>query len=519
MKKHFKQMARKTLTASIAALLLAITLPFGSIAEDVTERHACSGGVLFDSDEVFMKMRADNSERENVSMLRSSLPASVDLSTSPYFPPIANQGRVGSCVAFSTVYYQFTYEANKLNGVTTTAENAYSPQWPFYYLREMDTDGGLYVGKAYEFLEHHGALHMADNPYEGEYNSSQPLYFNTSKMREALDTRVAYFKTIPVTIWGKISKPTDSRLDEVKSYLASGKVLQASSDFDFDEGVSKGDVILYRFTAKNPGHSVVVVGYDDNKSYDVNRNGIIEECEKGAFKIANSWGEDFGSGGYAWVLYDALNKETTIPGNWEDSLPGERVSAFRPLGAAYNWFTAITVCNYKVDYVAELSFNPVQRNQVSPTLVKEKNGSITSAEIPGPQTQRVSSFTLVFDCFKVVSQGIGVDNKNFSLGVDLTGNVKQLLSGKITDNRGNKIADLSSVANQEGSYRAPINLMRGDVNYSGTITNADVILVTRYCSGWDNLSNIQIYLADYNGDGKVTNTDVILMQRYITNNS
>lgn len=147
----------------------------------------------------------------------------------------------------------------------------------------MDTDGGLYVGKAYEFLEHHGALHMADNPYEGEYNSSQPLYFNTSKMREALDTRVAYFKTIPVTIWGKISKPTDSRLDEVKSYLASGKVLQASSDFDFDEGVSKGDVILYRFTAKNPGHSVVVVGYDDNKSYDVNRNGIIEECEKGAF--------------------------------------------------------------------------------------------------------------------------------------------------------------------------------------------------------------------------------------------
>lgn len=72
----------------------------------------------------------------------------------------------------------------------------------------------------------------------------------------------------------------------------------------------------------------MVVGYDDNKSYDVNRNGIIEECEKGAFKIANSWGEDFGSGGYAWVLYDALNKETTIPGNWEGSLPGERVSAF-----------------------------------------------------------------------------------------------------------------------------------------------------------------------------------------------
>ena len=96
--------------------------------------------------------------------------------------------------------------------------------------------------------------------------------------------------------------------------------------------------------------------------------------------------------------------------------------------------------------------------------------------------------------------------------------MKQLLSGKITDNRGNKIADLSSVANQEGSYRAPINLMRGDVNYSGTITNADVILVTRYCSGWDNLSNAQIYLADYNGDGTVTNADITLMQRYITSN-
>ena len=42
--------------------------------------------------------------------------------------------------------------------------------------------------------------------------------------------------------------------------------------------------------ARRGAHAVVVVGYDDQRS---------------AFKIANSWGTDWGIGGYGWIDYDA----------------------------------------------------------------------------------------------------------------------------------------------------------------------------------------------------------------------
>lgn len=53
-----------------------------------------------------------------------ALPSRCDLSTSKYFPPIGDQGNIGSCVSWATTYYQFTYMANKLNDIETTSSNA-----------------------------------------------------------------------------------------------------------------------------------------------------------------------------------------------------------------------------------------------------------------------------------------------------------------------------------------------------------------------------------------------------------
>ena len=45
----------------------------------------------------------------------NDLPSSIDLSENPYFPDIKSQGGEESCPAWSTTYYQFTYEFNKYN--------------------------------------------------------------------------------------------------------------------------------------------------------------------------------------------------------------------------------------------------------------------------------------------------------------------------------------------------------------------------------------------------------------------
>ena len=519
-------MARKTLTASIAALLLATTLPLGSIAEDVTEKHRFMKGDIPVDDETFMENIITEAKMKEDGVYETyalkGFPTKVDLSTSIYFPPIINQGYIGSCTPCAVVYYQFTYEANKLNKITTTAENAYSPNWPFYYTQNGNTaDKGCSFTSVYDFLKRHGALHMSDDPYNITYDSSKPLPSNYDKIRESLNTRLSSYTNFEIPGTGTpIVSVNDSDLEMAKIYLNSGKILRTSSTFSFDEGTSGNDTIYYRCNTKeDDGHSFVVVGYDDTKAYDVNGNGIIEESEKGAFKIANSWGTDFGNNGYVWVLYDALNQVSNIPGNWESSLSGDRIAAFSVPSSDMNRFSAINVKNYEVDYVVELKFSNVGASFVIPTLVRKVGDSESVSGRLAPHKETNSDFTLIFDCADIC-QDVETYNKDFYLGVYLTGQERRLNYGYVTDNRGNRIETMYSVPGKPtGRYLAPIDLIRGDVNYNGTITNADVILVTRYCSGWDNLSNIQIYLADYNGDGKVTNTDVILMQRYITNNS
>ena len=37
---------------------------------------------------------------------------------------------------------------------------------------------------------------------------------------------------------------------------------------------------------------MTIVGYDDDIWYDINEDGKVQEGEKGAFKVANSWGDD-----------------------------------------------------------------------------------------------------------------------------------------------------------------------------------------------------------------------------------
>ena len=60
-------------------------------------------------------------ESSNYTEMPSSnvnLPTYCDLSETSYFPQIGSQIG-GSCASWSTTYYQFTYEANKLNNVNT----------------------------------------------------------------------------------------------------------------------------------------------------------------------------------------------------------------------------------------------------------------------------------------------------------------------------------------------------------------------------------------------------------------
>jgi len=102
---------------------------------------------------------------------------------------------------------------------------------------------------------------------------------------------------------------------------------------------------------------MTIVGYDDNITYDLNGDGYIQDYEKGAFKLANSWGTSYenGNDGYIWVMYDALNK---ISNAQNQNVKG-RSPIFKYYGYAY-----ITVEEYPLNLIAEVTIDQARRNEL-----------------------------------------------------------------------------------------------------------------------------------------------------------
>ena len=158
---------------------------------------------------------------------RSALPSKVDLSCdNPYFPEIGNQGSIGSCAAFATTYYQYSYEVNKINNITSTeARDYYSPSWTYGLLSDGTGSGGIGVTNAYEVLANFGCLKIDDLPYNTTSFVDFPEDMETEKL-EALGTRLTSFGSYDILAEGTvITSNTDSDLNYVKSALSSGKVL------------------------------------------------------------------------------------------------------------------------------------------------------------------------------------------------------------------------------------------------------------------------------------------------------
>ncbi len=48
--------------------------------------------------------------------------------------------------------------------------------------------------------------------------------------------------------------------------------------------------MAYYLNGYDGSHAMTIVGYNDAVWTDINSNGVIDAGEKGAFRIANSWG-------------------------------------------------------------------------------------------------------------------------------------------------------------------------------------------------------------------------------------
>jgi hypothetical protein len=212
------------------------------------------------------------------------LPASVSLQR--YAPQRLHQGQQGSCVGWASSYAARTILYARATGQDPNRA-AFSPS---YLYNQIALSGcqGAYMRDAMETMRQGGVLPLQQYPYSERSCSEQP---DRSEQSAAQQFRIKGYNRLTT---GANNYEPD--INAIRQHLAQGAPvvigMQVGGTFMHEmRGQSvwrptRRDYSGYGFS----GHAMCVIGYDDNK-------------EGGAFQIMNSWGQDWGSNGIAWVKY------------------------------------------------------------------------------------------------------------------------------------------------------------------------------------------------------------------------
>ncbi len=276
------------------------------------------------------------------------LPSSATLLGSDTLPAIDNQGGIGSCASQAITHMQFTNavaQYKKHNeglgdwSPSTNYADCFSPKYTYQ-------TAGAHTGNVYYILMDHGALTNKDEAFAKDASGGSQSVLNGKPQKQTLQWasikegagetafqyRVTNFEQTFVTnnalytVQGKsgvamtTSEAGRAMILKIKEALASGNVVVTGgypSAWQITKlpknsgtlGKRNDSVITYSTDERNGGHQVCLIGYDDDITITI--NGITM---KGAFLLANSWGEGWGTKGCAWVMYDALNSESEHEG-------------------------------------------------------------------------------------------------------------------------------------------------------------------------------------------------------------
>ncbi|MCF8432810.1 MAG: C1 family peptidase, partial [Melioribacteraceae bacterium] len=205
-----------------------------------------------------------------------------------YIPPVRSQENYGTCAAWGAGYYARTIMYARENNLSKTDlendANVFSPKYLFlsteYRGENCYGANPFYVMKA---LQDKGIATWSTVPYDDLGNCSQNTTGDWDN--EAANYKIENFRSVD---------PTDH--NALKMYLMMGRPVQLSCNLGLNFFSTKDEVIYDDDYSSEPSehmyHSMCLVGYDDEKG------------ASGAFRIVNSWGENWGDNGFVWVDYN-----------------------------------------------------------------------------------------------------------------------------------------------------------------------------------------------------------------------
>ena len=238
-------------------------------------------GYNFDANETKKAQVYEGLEDDNT---KNPLPEMVSLAA--FAPSRQNQGKQGSCVAWSSAYAARTIlEAASTKQDPNTL--AYSPAFLYNNIALEDCQGS-YIQKAMEFMQANGAVRYNDFKYD-ETNCSRQA--NSTLIQQGQQNKIHGFHRLTES-----DEVTGINIRAVKEHLAK--------DAPVVIGMMVGGTFMQRMIGQKVwhptsedkemtgfgGHAMCVIGYDDR-------------VEGGAFQIMNSWGSEWGQNGLGYVRY------------------------------------------------------------------------------------------------------------------------------------------------------------------------------------------------------------------------
>ena len=211
-----------------------------------------------------------------------TLPPSADITNGAL--PVGSQGSQASCVAWTVAYYYKTYQEAREHGWDASrADRRYSPSFVYNQINR-GVDKGASFPSAFDLLTEKGAVDMDAMPYNPNDFTTQP---NAQQAEAAKQYRIANY----AYIWRGAG---GNDVNQIKARIAAGDpvalgipVYQAFYHCrgNWVDSPASGETFY-------GNHAITAVGYNDAAG-----GGI------GGIKIANSWGSDWGAGGYTYLSY------------------------------------------------------------------------------------------------------------------------------------------------------------------------------------------------------------------------